>query len=80
MNQRHQAKLERYAGQLRFVLDLVCEMTDERLTDKQRMESATKLADRGDDFHQWLGECREVFRNISNAQTDAPWANDENQD
>jgi hypothetical protein len=69
MTKKHAEKLERLAGNLRFILDLVDTMTDKRVSEAARMEAATDLAER-ESLNAVVGEAREIFRSIANAKAD----------
>lgn len=59
----------KHADNMRYILDLVCQMTDERNSANTRDDAAYQLIE-----HEYLykvaSECREVFRNIANERTD----------
>jgi len=61
--------LTRHADNLRFILDAVCAMTDERNSDDLRIEASEELID-CDHLYKVACECREAVRNIANIRTD----------
>lgn len=61
--------LSRVSDNMRFVLDLVCTMTDSRNSDKVRLDAAYDLMDR-DYLYKVVSETRELFREIANQRTD----------
>ena len=65
----HQRTLAKYADNMRFMLDLVCRMVDDRVDEQSRRDAASDLLDR-DDLFKNLSEVREVFRSIANERTD----------
>ena len=69
MNEQHQKTLEQHADALRFILDIVRELTDARNNDTFRENAAYDLMEREHLFAA-VGECREIFRSIANQRTD----------
>jgi hypothetical protein len=65
---------DKYADNLRWVLDLVCDAMDERLPDDERMKCAEEIAG-ASHLYGAMSECREYFRNVSNKRTDTTGIN-----
>ena len=69
INKDYMNVLIKHADNMRYILDLVCQMTDDRNSDNVRDDSAYQLIERGY-LYKVASECREVFRNIANERTD----------
>ena len=70
MNERHQEILEEYADNMRFLLDELAVILDDRNSDQLREQSALELVDRPH-LYACVCACREVFRAIANQRTDS---------
>ena len=69
MEQRHKEKIEKHSDNMRFILEHVLNMLDDRLSDQTREKAAYQLMDRTA-FYPVIAELLEIFRTIANERTD----------
>lgn len=69
MHEHHQKILENYADNMRFLLDELAVILDDRNPEGLREQSALELVDR-QHLYTCVCACREVFRSIANQRAD----------